>query len=180
MYLHELRLADAVKKLYMLGNRPYRGHGSGVADIGKGMVTAMSSVGQSVRNKDEMYRQAKLNLDKKKQVQTAAENHEQELDVASKYGQEGLEVRHGRAVPSVPMGDKWQALADEAAVHEQALEVPIAGIRSHTGLERADKHSDDIAHDMLLGRSLVGLGGSVPGQNLVNPPPYSQMKPGNF
>lgn len=187
MYLHEFALKNAVKKLHMLGHSD-QPEGSGLVDIGEGMAsagTAMVKGKLSQGQKDAMYKAARERLELRKAQEAHVKDLEEQARIGKQYGPEGMDVRNGMAVPhaadpqawnqaqnvrngtavpSAPMGPNWQALADKADMHDAATKLGPQG----TG--QMIEHSDDIAHDMLYGRNLIGMAGT-PAQPMLNQPP---------
>lgn len=157
---------DAYKKLYMLGNRPYRpkkGHGADA--LGEGIGQAMVAMkGASARKNTDLA--TPVREDYKKESYPA---YRQPTD------QQDLDVIEGRAVPG-PVKDPSTSVANNQALYDRTMATidkneaaggaRIGGYFTKSGLEENMKEAQNIGHDKVLLKGMMGTAGQ-----LVSPPP---------
>lgn len=168
-YLHEQALANAVKKLYMLGSRPRKvNHGS---DIGEGVGSMFAAgVDQQRRQKaliaeNEAKRKAQEKLDKEQFDEDVLEIRgwsPRSEEKADKYL-----VSEGESLP-MPYEDA-SITAKEAQerikANDIASETRFGGRYTPQGLKMIDINSQKNADDLIRARSMIrmGIGGSQRG-----------------
>lgn len=172
-YMHEGRLLDAFKRLYMLGNDPNSASKS-AKDADDQMTATFGSARDAYAEKLARDKAATAKLRAQleaRQKQEAADAQQMDEDVRYiKEGPEGFrewqQVTAGQAVPSSPYKDE---LAKQAVDRERA-QTNVGGVYTPQGLDMAEKEGTANAQDRLLLRSLIqpGLAGTQP---IQTPPP---------
>lgn len=180
-YLHQQAMMDAVKRLYMLGNRAY--HPKEVR-LGDDLAESFGAIRGS-------YEDHKRKEDAVKQLRTVEKHAGDTGGVgrsmrggASDYAvlandgleaydnlKERREVAAGRAIPQNPERNIYDDAISAQEKNEMAQHARIGGQYTLKGLQKTQKDADDQGHDIVYGQQLYGLGGSIPSQNITNPPP---------
>lgn len=68
-------------------------------------------------------------------------------------------------------GDVYTPAIKAQEKNEMAAHARIGGHYTLQGLKQTQKDADDQGHDIVYGKQLYGLGGSIPSQHITNPPP---------
>jgi hypothetical protein len=174
-------MMDAVKRLYMLGNRPASHKKVNLGDdIEEGLG--------SIKDGYDRFRQKE---DAAKQLRTvekyagdvggvgrsmrggAADYATLATEGPEAYEnlKERREVAAGRALP-VNAGKSYEDAMSALEKNEMAANARIGGQYTLQGLKQTQKDADDQGHDMVYGKYLHGLGGSMAPQPITAPPDY--------
>lgn len=171
-YLHEQRLAQARKMLYMLGNTKHRSKEQSDADKAiSGLSGGIGSIQEAQRN-DLKRRQAEAAARslKEKQVDQAARNetddvsrmngedYKQYLDDVSIISGNGPRDFNG---PPMPAGIHWKSensldlAKNQLKLNSAAENAPIGGTFSGPGAESAARNADALTDDFHTSDSLM-------------------------
>lgn len=186
-YLHQQALAQAIKKLYMLGHRSYKADSSGLGEIGSGAGNIALSA--FTANQDQNARHELILKQLREKMESDRAQEAKDVDFikghspGSPVKSEDYEVREGNALPKNPGGmdaqgmfeqnlidankekyKDYQSMSDQNSVAESSR---IGGKYTVNGLETADKNANLNAQDRLRIKSMLGnqyrlgVGGSV-------------------
>ena len=184
-YLHQQVLAKAIKKLYMLGHRPYHQQTGGIGEIGS--AVGNGAAGAISANEARKAQQA-LILDQIRQKHEA-DMRQEASDVEfikghspnSPVKSEDYLVREGQALPKNPGGMNEQQMFEQQLIdanqekykdyqsmqdqNDTAESTRMGGQYTGNGLDEAMRNADLNASDRLkmkglLGNPNVGIGGS--------------------
>lgn len=176
VYLHEQRLHDAHKKLYMLGHRG-RKKTNPLGDLATGGVGAVRGMMDVQKDQQARIAAAQARL----QREQAAEREDvenikgmrEESAVKNPMFDDVQYIRYGEY--GYPMAkDPYKEMETQADLNSQAAQTPIGGIHTAQSAEAITKNAQEMGHDINVGRSLMQTGGmmnSMVDQNPTVQPP---------
>lgn len=160
-YLHEARLKEAIKKLYMLGSSDAKRPTTSLKGLGDSVV----STGGAVINASKASK--KLKADVQKQPEPAPQE-----EYVNQYGP-GMQMfmkgtpydRDGEVEAFEPLPDQDGTVEAEDVINrvranQEAGETRFGGTYSNLGLQGAAQRADANASDRLYQRAMIGIGGT--------------------
>ncbi len=167
MYLHQARLTEAIKKLYMLGNKPYRG--------GKGTVETGNDVGGFVGGLVPQ-KKTKADFDRENTMANAIENQTKQATMQRAIQQGTM----AKAISDAEDQSRWQELNSKAPdpnvwawaqrqqeLADAAVRAPVNGTFTKSGFSEHAAQTEKQANDLNMSKNLMGMGGSL--RNYRNP-----------